>query len=196
MATVIPIPLILPEVSLESPLATLLNCLDHALIFDDAVIEKCDKATIHAILVHRKVALQALDNELDLQKPPIDIDVYNCGFRMNPRQSALDAIPFRELIIQSIPVNKICAKSKRILWHQRLGHPCDEHLYSAHKFINGMPWFKRRSDVMSKCSTCIKAKIRKTDPGPNSTKRAIYHGQGLSVDFSFSSVKSKNTSQR
>ena len=37
--------------------------------------------------------------------------------------------------------------------------------------------------------------MTKTAPGANSTKQAIHHGQGLSVDFSFSDVKSKNTAQ-
>ena len=59
-------PLILPEVFIESPLVTLLNCLDYALIFDDAFVEKCDKAMVHAIAVHQKVALQALEDELEL----------------------------------------------------------------------------------------------------------------------------------
>ena len=68
-------PLILPDVSLELKLATSLNCLDYALIYDDAFIEKCDKATVHAISVHRKAALQALEDELKLQKPPIDVIV-------------------------------------------------------------------------------------------------------------------------
>ena len=35
-----------------------------------------------------------------------------------------------------------------------------------------------------------------TAPGTNSTKQAIRHGQGLSVDFSFSGVKSKNTGRQ
>ena len=198
-------PLILLEVSIKSPLATLLNCLDHTLIYDDDFIKQCDKATVHAILVHRKAALQALDNDLALQKPPIKDDCKQLQISkhldslsgtapdLNPRQSVLDAIPFRELIIQSIPVNKIHVKTERVLWHQRLGHPCDAYLYSAHKFVGGVPKFKRHSDVMSKCSTCIKAKMTKTAPGPNFTNRAIHHGQGLSVDFSFSGVKSKNT---
>mmetsp|Transcript_31920 Transcript_31920/g.35558 ORF Transcript_31920/g.35558 Transcript_31920/m.35558 type:complete len:87 (-) Transcript_31920:1507-1767(-) len=33
--------------------------------------------------------------------------------------------------------------------------------------------------------------MTRTDPGSNSTKRVIHFGQGLSVDFSFSCVKSK-----
>ena len=49
--------LILTEVSIKSPLASLLNCLDHALIYDDDFIENCDKATVHAVLVHQKAAL-------------------------------------------------------------------------------------------------------------------------------------------
>ena len=202
--------LILPEVSIESKLATLLNCLDYALIYDDAFIEKCDKATVHAISAHRKATLQALEDELELQKPPVDVDV-DCKQLwilkhfdslsgvdpdLNPCQSALDATAFRELIIQSIPVNKIRVETERVLWHQRFVHPCDEYLYSTHKFIDGVPKFKQQSNVMSKCSTCIKAKMTKTAPGPNSTKCAVHHGQGLSVDFSFSGVKSKNTGCR
>ena len=38
--------------------------------------------------------------------------------------------------------------------------------------------------------------MTKTAPGSNSTKRAIHHGQGLSVDFSFSGVNSKSTGRR
>ena len=64
MVIVKPTPLILPDVSLESKLATLLNYLDIALIHEDAFIEKCEKATVHAISEHRKAALQELDDEL------------------------------------------------------------------------------------------------------------------------------------
>ena len=38
--------------------------------------------------------------------------------------------------------------------------------------------------------------MTKTAPGPNSIKCVVYHGQGFSVDFSFSGVKSKNTGWR
>ena len=154
--------------------------------------------------MHRKAALQSLDDELELQKPPIEDDYKQLqisnhfdslsGVDPDPHQSSLDATSFCELILQSIPINKICDKTERDLCYRRLGHPFDEYLYSAHKFIDGVPKFKRRSDVMSKCSTCIKAKMTKTAPGPISTKRAVCHGQCLSVYFSFSGVKSKHTS--
>ena len=123
------------------------------LFFNDVFIEKCDKAAVHANSVHRKAALQALDDELELQKPPIDVDCKQLrilkhfdsvsGVDPDPCQSALNATPFCELIVQSIPVNKIRVETKCILWHQRLKHPCDEYLYSAHKFIDGVPKFKR-----------------------------------------------------
>ena len=118
------------------------------------------------------------------------------GVDPDPRQSALDATPFCELIVQSIPVNKICVETERVLWHQWLCHLCDEYLYSAHEFIDGVQKFKQRSDMMLKCSTCIKTRMNKTTPGPSSTKRAVHHVQGLSIDFSFSGVKSKNTNGR
>ena len=38
--------------------------------------------------------------------------------------------------------------------------------------------------------------MTKTAPGPNSTKQAINHEEDLSVNFSFSGVKSKNTGQQ
>ena len=90
--------------SIESPLATLLNRLGYTLIFDDTLIGKCDKATVHAISVHRKVVLQALEDELELQKPPIGVyckylriskhfDSLS-GIDPDPRQSALNATLF------------------------------------------------------------------------------------------------------
>ena len=185
-------PLILPDVSLKSILATSLNCLDYALIHDDAFIKKCDKATVHAISQHRKAPLLTLIckqlrilNHFDSLSGVTPV--------VNLCQAALEATHLQDLILQSIPVNKIRVETERALWHQRLGHPCDEYLYSANKFINSVLKFKRRFNVMSRCSTCIKVKMTKSAPGPNSTKRAVHHGQDLSVDFSFSGVKSKNT---
>ena len=139
-------PLIFPDVSLESKLATSLNCLDYALIRDDAFIEQCDKATVHAISQHRKAALQELDDELHLLRTPVDIDCKQLWISnhfdslsgvtpvVNPRQTAVEVTPFQDLLLQSIPVNKIRVETERILWHQRLGHPCDEYLYYVKVF--------------------------------------------------------------
>ena len=95
-------PIILPDMSFKLTLATLLNCLDYALIHNDAFIEKCDKATVHAISAHHKAALQALDNKLQLLKPSIDVDckqlriwkhfdsLFGIAHVLNPHQSTLD----------------------------------------------------------------------------------------------------------
>ena len=51
---------------------------------------------------------------------------------MNFLQSTFNTNSFCESILQTIPINKICAKTEHILWHQRLGHLCDKkklHLY-------------------------------------------------------------------
>ena len=46
---------------------------------------------------------------------------------MTTLQLVLEATLFRKLIIQSIPVNKTRVETEKILWHKRLGHPCDEY---------------------------------------------------------------------
>ena len=45
-------PLILPDVEIDSPLATSLNCMDHALIFDDDFVDECQTATANAVTQH------------------------------------------------------------------------------------------------------------------------------------------------
>ena len=47
----------------------------------------------------------------------------------------------KHVIDKTIPVYAIKAKTEKLLWHQRLGHPRDEYLYNAHKFIDGVPKF-------------------------------------------------------
>ena len=66
-----------------------------------------------------------------------------------PKSSCLKKYPFKKLIIQTISIRKIRADTDRILWHQRLGHPCDGYFYSAHKFIDSIPEFKHRCDILS-----------------------------------------------
>ena len=130
--------------------------MNYALIYDDDFIEECIQATYHAISVRRKAALKALEEEL---APPKAFIALNCcelgiskyfddlrdddGNDLTTLRSALDTTPFRELVAQSISVNKIRVKTERILWQQQLGHSCDEYLYSAHKFIDDVLKFKR-----------------------------------------------------
>ena len=50
-------PLILPDVEIDSPLATSLNCMDHALIFDDDFVDECQTATATAVKQHTETSL-------------------------------------------------------------------------------------------------------------------------------------------
>ena len=109
-----------------------------------------------------------------------------------PEPFCLKKYPFKELIVSAILIYKINADTEQIQWHQRLGYPCDEYLYLAYKFLDVVPNSKKRSNVISCCSTCIQAKQTKTAPRYNSICRVIHMGQGLSIDFSFSGVMSKS----
>ena len=46
--------------------------------------------------------------------------------------------------------------------------------------------------VLHTCPTCVQAQLTKSSTGPNSTGTATRPYQGLSIDFSFSGVQSKN----
>ena len=131
-------PLILPKVSTKdpenegefNPKATSTNCLDYALIYNDDFIEDCKQATLHAISEHRKTALKTLEEELAPPTASVAMNYHalriskyfdnlrdNGGNDLTTLWSAFDTTPFRELIVQFIPINKICVKSERILWH-------------------------------------------------------------------------------
>jgi GAG-pre-integrase domain len=104
-------------------------------------------------------------------------------------------MPFHEYIHQYTPILTIQAETERLLWHQRLGHPSDYYLYNAHKHVKGVPQFQHEHPVLDKCPTCIQAKQTKEPAGPHTTRTATAPYQGLSVDFSFSGVKSKDKSR-
>ena len=67
---------------------------------------------------------------------------------------------------------------------------------AAHKFVKGVPKFKYEVPILNQCPTCIQAKQTKSSPGDHTTITAVRPYQGLSIDFSFSGVKSKNTGRR
>ena len=48
-------------------------------------------------------------------------------------QKALKQVPYQKLLVDEAPINALRVKTEKILWHQRLGHSCDEYLYNAHK---------------------------------------------------------------
>ena len=171
-------PLSAPDLPLNHPGLNSYNSNEYAIKNDPEFVNAINVAAIESALTYQEHQLDLLDKSF------------------LPDSSSFKEYPFKQLIMQSIPIHKIKADTLRILWHQRFGHPCDEYLYSAHKWIDGVPESKRHSNVLSRCSTCIKAKQIKTAPGPNLTKRAIHFGQGFSIHFAFSRVTSKDTKRR
>jgi hypothetical protein len=143
---------------------------------DPDFIDECKRAVITNIRVHRAMQRSILKKEL--QKIPSmysDPDYDTC-------------IDFESFIKENTPV-------VRMLWHQGLGHPSDHYLYNAHKYIDGVPQFKHLNPVLDRCPVCLKAKQRKEPAGDNSTRTAEVPYQGLSIDFSFSGTKSKDSTR-
>lgn len=136
--------------------------------------EACKRATLFNIFAHQEKEYEKLRKE----------------FETLP--TMFHSIPFHELIQKYTPVQAIRRETERLLWHQRLGHPSDYYLYNAHRHIKGVPKFKHLDPILEQCPTCIRAKQTKESAGPNSTRSAAVPYQGLSIDFSFAGVRSKD----
>ena len=149
-----------------------------ALELDPDFAEACKLATIQNIHAYQDMEYHTLKEEL--KSVP----------------NSYHGLPFHEYIQQQTPLASIKAATERMLWHQRLNHPSDYYLYNAHKHIDGVPQFKHMDPILETCPTCIQAKQTKEAAGPNTTRVAVYPFQGLSVDFSFSGMKSKNDDTR
>jgi hypothetical protein len=91
-----------------------------------------------------------------------------------------------------LQIQKLHISAERLLWHQRLDHICDEHLYAAHKYVDGVPKFHHADPILESCPVCIQAKMKKRAPGSNTTRKATVPYQGLGFDFAFTGQKSKN----
>jgi len=101
-------------------------------------------------------------------------------------------LPFHQYIAKYAPLNTIKTDAKHLLWHQCLGHPSDYYLFHIHQHMKGIPWFTHMHAVLDKCPTCIQAKQTKEPADKNTTCTASVPYYGLSINFSFSGVKSKN----
>ena len=153
---------------------TPVNSVEATKMEDPEFAEQCRRATMYSIYAYQEMEMS--DAKEQLKQLP----------------SAFCSLPVHEYIQANTPVNKIQAATERWLWHQRLGHPSDYYLYNAHKHIDGVPEFKHMTSVLDQCPTCIAAKQSKNPAGPNSTRVATMPYQGLSVDFGFAGVRSKN----
>ena len=80
-----------------------------------------------------------------------------------------------------------------MLWYQRLGHPCDEYVYNAHKGVDGVPKFAFETAILSTCPTYKQSKLSRmlalirSDPPRVRTK---------AFGFSFSGMASKDETRR
>ena len=99
---------------------------------------------------------------------------------------------FTTWIQDATPIAALTAATKRLLWHQCLGHPSDQYLYTAHKFINGVPNFKHHDPVLDKCPVCIRSKQPKT-PGCGTTMKDNCPMQGYSINLAFTGRISKDS---
>ena len=174
-------PLILPDVDAADPTATLRNSFHRARTQDTSFIDVCKR------VVNAKIANIQARKHHELNQTIRDVPDKINGIHLRGLKLLMD---------KAIPIYAIRSRTEKLLWHQRLGHPCDEYLYNAHKFITGVPKFDRQTTVLDQCPTCIRAKQTKTPAGPHSTRIATQPYQGLSIDFCFTGVASKDTGRR
>jgi len=167
--------LIPPDASPDSDKATVHNSSVLAMQADPAFAKECKKATLYAMCGYQEAESRKLQKE------------------MSKLPTSFHSLPFHEYIQQNTPVSTIKTSTKRLLWHQRLCHPSDYYLYNAHKHVDGVPSFQHMDRILDVCPTCIRAKQTKEPAGPNTTRTATQPYQGISIDFSFSGTRSKNT---
>ena len=172
------LPLIPPDLPVDHPNASLSTSSAYAVANDADFAAECRLATLVTIAAHRQEQLKILREELS-SVPMMYHD-----------------IPFQEMIEKNLPIQTLRAQTERLLWHQRLGHPGDHSLHKAHQFAKGIPQFKHADPVLEQCPTCIQAKQRKEPAGQHSTRTATEKYQGLSIDFGFAGVQSKNEDRR
>ena len=120
-------PLILPDVPSGDPKATVHNSFQLARTEDKSFINSCKHAVEMEIAYAKAFKHQQL-NQLVLNEIPQMFK--NVNLR-----------GLKHIINKSILVYAMKAKTEKLLWHQCLGHPCDEYLYNAHKFKDGVPKF-------------------------------------------------------
>ena len=174
-------PLILPDVDADSPRATFRNSFNLARTKDTSFVDVCK----HAVNAEIAIIKAAKHREL------------NDALRAMPDKfQGINLWGLKLVIDKSIPVYAIRSRTEKLLWHQRLGHPCDEYLYNAHKYITGVPKFDRQTSVLDQCPTCIQAKQTKVPARPHSTRVATQPYQGLSIDFCFTGTSSKDSNRR
>ena len=104
-------PLIALDLPLNHPSENSYNSKEYALKKDPDFVQAVNVAAIETDVAYQEHQLKILDKSF------------------LPDSSSFKEYPFKQLIIQSIPIRKIKADTLRVFWHQRLSHSCDEYLY-------------------------------------------------------------------
>ena len=173
-------PIIFPNLKRNEPEANEYNSSEYLMDTDDEFKLAVKDATESEIQIYK------IKRYIDLAEEMSSL----------PRCWRKHSSDIMKIIDESVPIHAIRTRTEKMLWHQRLGHPCDEYLYQAHKYIKGVPKFERETPVLDQCPTCIQAKQSKEPKGTKSTRKATVPYQGLSIDFSFSGTKSKDQGRR
>ena len=170
-------PLILPNLRPTNPCATKHTSLAVALQQNPEFKRDFDNAVNHQIFI--------LQNELFKMKTQ-QLEETIADLTNENQIKFITEYPYHEVIYKTTnkQINAIKKDTERLLWHQRLGHPSDQYLYTAHKFINGVPKFKHFDPILDKCPVCTGLEQPK-QPGLGTTKRATKPHQGFSIDFGF-----------
>ena len=175
-------PLITPNLPIDHPLASPYTSSAFALQHDTEFISDFDKTVNKITRQWQSDALRDTLRQRDfLQRKYKVLDM-----------SFLDSLPFMDWIKNITPINSIKASTERMLWHQRLGHPSDHYLYTAHKFIDGVPQFKHFDPILERCPTCIRSEQPK-NPGISTTKKATQPWMGFSIDIAFAGQSRKDS---
>jgi len=167
--------LIPPDSDPSDPKATPATSSILALESDPEFAEQCRKTAVLVIHGHHEAVETQLCEE------------------MTKLSTQFHLLPFHEHIQSNTPVSTIKAATERLLWHQRLGHPSDCCLFNAHRHAYGVPRFPHMDRVLDICPTCIRSKQTKNAAGGNTAMTAEQPCQSLSIHFSFSGTRSKNT---
>ena len=109
-------------------MANLRNSSAFARANDPVFARECLEAHVLAVISHHQTSFAAMEQQL-ASMPESEL------------KKALKQVPYRKLLVDEAPINDLCVKTEKMLWHQRLGHPCDEYLYNAHKTVDGVPKF-------------------------------------------------------
>jgi hypothetical protein len=168
-------PLDPPCLPANHPSASTATSVDIALANDPDFAAACECVAIHSVYAYQEEEYATLCEEL------------------TATPMMYHSLPFHEYIQCFTPVNEIKADTACLLWHQCLRHPSDYYLFHAHKHVKGVPHFAHMHAILDKCPTCIQSKQMKEPVGSNTTCTAMVPYQGLSIDFSFSGTKSKDT---